>query len=1454
MQGLSLWGTPETKGSWFGSFLSGTNLSQSSLSAFEGFLSEALRPPPNSAVESSASHWQTPIVEVLGERRPLEPLSFFYEDNASSKQALAEFVEGKSGLPVSMKSFGNSSFSKDSDSAEESQQVQNSVLFHPLALLANLSVEKPVALIVQNRDGQSIGDAGDASPVTLVFQPEQGNQKMAGILGSSNSDTSQILVDLPIMQDAEGKRLPVFAKFLETITNEDSTNKDGIQPKDSALLLQGVKLPVLEGVLTETSGQLMLSFSRMEAQQNGPPVFSVSSEKSSEAIEGVEFSPPVQNSGKSQTGSYTLTLRFPVQQESVVASSKPITSEDSSEVEWYGLQNLGEDLSTREVEVVSLSNLLQKFNSSQESMPVQVGFDPSTGIVFLTSQQDTPKNTQVNAGEPSSKSMWVIQETLPSQISSSQIQADSGFTGKDADPSKGEFSKQGVSQMETQNSLSNEQPLGVRLISSDSSQPSFRVWTSSSDVPSDGNQPALMSLNSPEVGQFRQILDLLNVLGGSVEQISLSNSGVTMQYVSLEAVGGDVSNSETWISSNLQNQSPNVVTQGTGKSLNQVASDVSSVNELRTMTSESTTIEIPPHRSYATLESLVPILEEVFPSGQTPGGQVQATTPVLIEQEVVAPEQLIAMRNEERLPPELIGVPTNTQSLEPKSLVAMRHEEPLPPPSNPPIVAQSPKPIPLQAMQSYELIPPEAEISSQSQASMEKPVEVPVLSKVEIQIPTEPINLIAKPVDISQVYGQWANGPLSSQEFSIPEEMSVQETGLGKVIVKEPSQGTAEFISAAESKVETSAKPEGLVMNPSRPVQRPASGFKATGFAQPGEISQVEIPDPVSLVKELRPIDQLVKPSMVQPEGKTNDSKVIVGKESSLANSIQQPGEVVTNSARLNQPVFDVQQGVEGPKVTGNISSPPGLQQPMDFSQPVRMEIQSGVQEVFDSELKTSSQPIKSVASEPVFTQGSQPIRFSFSENRGVTPRDDGMNSVLSFQSESNPIPMETRFGVDPKAATPVGNPAEGSSSGVQPDLMRLASTPSMSERISIFSQEGTTPTGSVTSSHRWDLQAMVQDSLFGSSVDQSPPETMNAQSSPPKGISSHLESTQIEMPPSRSFATLEDPQVLSSEGESGSGKVEVRQPQVESAPIALGKSVVRPEATQDVVPIQMSEFTGKSSGSSVKKEPILHSGIPSTPTESVRTHSVGRVYPNEPVIVPEAPVQVVQEIEQSEALQKSGLESTVNKTPELKATKEEWSLKSEARSPESTSSLIQQVSGVRSSQGTDVVQQVKGMHLNPGIPEGEMIVEQIVRQVNQRITPGGGEMRLQLVPEDLGKIRIQVGVEDGIVRARIVTETSEARSLLERHVSDLKIALGEQGLRVQEVKLTLAGGGEDYMAGSQGQSQNHRYSGSQPFRTLAESSHYSQDQQSQGQEKRPYPERWEKLLGNGQGHVDYRA
>ncbi|MCE9526771.1 MAG: flagellar hook-length control protein FliK, partial [Planctomycetales bacterium] len=66
------------------------------------------------------------------------------------------------------------------------------------------------------------------------------------------------------------------------------------------------------------------------------------------------------------------------------------------------------------------------------------------------------------------------------------------------------------------------------------------------------------------------------------------------------------------------------------------------------------------------------------------------------------------------------------------------------------------------------------------------------------------------------------------------------------------------------------------------------------------------------------------------------------------------------------------------------------------------------------------------------------------------------------------------------------------------------------------------------------------------------------------------------------------------------------------------------------------------------------------------------------------------------------------------------------------------------------------------------------------------GEVRLRLSPPELGSLRLQVSVQDGVMVARMETETEAAKAQLTNNLPALRERLAEQGIRVERFDIDL--------------------------------------------------------------------
>lgn len=84
-------------------------------------------------------------------------------------------------------------------------------------------------------------------------------------------------------------------------------------------------------------------------------------------------------------------------------------------------------------------------------------------------------------------------------------------------------------------------------------------------------------------------------------------------------------------------------------------------------------------------------------------------------------------------------------------------------------------------------------------------------------------------------------------------------------------------------------------------------------------------------------------------------------------------------------------------------------------------------------------------------------------------------------------------------------------------------------------------------------------------------------------------------------------------------------------------------------------------------------------------------------------------------------------------------------------------------------------------------IVTQVVEQIKVVVTEDTSEMVIHLNPEHLGKVNLSVVAREGHITAQFVTETELARQALESQIQQLRDTLGEQGLKVDKVEVSVS-------------------------------------------------------------------
>ncbi|AHI07016.1 flagellar hook-length control protein [Bdellovibrio bacteriovorus W] len=98
--------------------------------------------------------------------------------------------------------------------------------------------------------------------------------------------------------------------------------------------------------------------------------------------------------------------------------------------------------------------------------------------------------------------------------------------------------------------------------------------------------------------------------------------------------------------------------------------------------------------------------------------------------------------------------------------------------------------------------------------------------------------------------------------------------------------------------------------------------------------------------------------------------------------------------------------------------------------------------------------------------------------------------------------------------------------------------------------------------------------------------------------------------------------------------------------------------------------------------------------------------------------------------------------------------------------------------------------------------VQKLMNQAQILATKGGGEMKVQLNAEGLGAVQLKVAMQDGKLQLHMAAESSEAKSLIESSLAELKTSLAAQKLSVENVKIDVVNATTATDAGMQNQAQ----------------------------------------------------
>ena len=83
-------------------------------------------------------------------------------------------------------------------------------------------------------------------------------------------------------------------------------------------------------------------------------------------------------------------------------------------------------------------------------------------------------------------------------------------------------------------------------------------------------------------------------------------------------------------------------------------------------------------------------------------------------------------------------------------------------------------------------------------------------------------------------------------------------------------------------------------------------------------------------------------------------------------------------------------------------------------------------------------------------------------------------------------------------------------------------------------------------------------------------------------------------------------------------------------------------------------------------------------------------------------------------------------------------------------------------------------------------VLKQITEKVSVNILEDKSEMLIKLKPDNLGKVTMQIAVENGNVTAKFLAESDRVKEILESNMQELKDHLAKQGMTVQDLSVSV--------------------------------------------------------------------
>lgn len=91
-------------------------------------------------------------------------------------------------------------------------------------------------------------------------------------------------------------------------------------------------------------------------------------------------------------------------------------------------------------------------------------------------------------------------------------------------------------------------------------------------------------------------------------------------------------------------------------------------------------------------------------------------------------------------------------------------------------------------------------------------------------------------------------------------------------------------------------------------------------------------------------------------------------------------------------------------------------------------------------------------------------------------------------------------------------------------------------------------------------------------------------------------------------------------------------------------------------------------------------------------------------------------------------------------------------------------------------------------------VIKQISEKVDVNLFEDKSEMIIKLKPDHLGKVTVEIAVENGNVTAKFLAESERVKEILESNMQDLKDHLAKQGMVVQDLSVSVGNDGRGHL------------------------------------------------------------